>query len=155
MCRSQYFWSGATSLEHLHFFPSVLLHLPGSGSVLLDSLKLNPPPLTAKPKPVKTKPNPKKRMFVYLKRRETELLLCKITWRLRNRWSRGRRGGGKEEVTRHRDSSHHVLVNHSLSLKLLPLKIGERKTQSCGHPSCKKIKSPALLQPFYSFLSYH
>lgn len=30
--RSQYFCSGATSLEHLHFFPSVLLHLHGSGS---------------------------------------------------------------------------------------------------------------------------
>lgn len=36
-CLSQYFWSGATSLEHLHFFPSVLLHLHGSGSP--------PPPL--------------------------------------------------------------------------------------------------------------
>lgn len=36
MCRSQYFWSGAASLEHRHFFPSVLLHLPGSGSEPLD-----------------------------------------------------------------------------------------------------------------------
>ena len=35
MCRSQYFWSGTASLRHRHFFPSVLRHLPGSGSVLL------------------------------------------------------------------------------------------------------------------------
>ena len=32
MCLSQYFLFGKTSLLHLHFFPSVLLHLPGSGS---------------------------------------------------------------------------------------------------------------------------
>lgn len=38
-CRSQYFWSGATSLEHLHFFPSVLLHLHGSGSDPLENFK--------------------------------------------------------------------------------------------------------------------
>lgn len=35
MCRSQYFCSGTTSLEHRHFFPSVRRHLPGSGSMLL------------------------------------------------------------------------------------------------------------------------
>lgn len=35
LCRSQYFWSGTASLEHRHFFPSVLRHRPGSGSVLL------------------------------------------------------------------------------------------------------------------------
>lgn len=34
MCLSQYFWSGTASLEHRHFFPSVLRHLPGSGSML-------------------------------------------------------------------------------------------------------------------------
>lgn len=34
MCRSQYFWSGTTSLEHRHFLPSVRLHRPGSGSML-------------------------------------------------------------------------------------------------------------------------
>ena len=33
MWRSQYLWPPTTSLEHLHFFPSVLLHLPGSGSI--------------------------------------------------------------------------------------------------------------------------
>lgn len=33
MCLSQYFESGYASFEHLHFFPSVLLHLPGSGSI--------------------------------------------------------------------------------------------------------------------------
>ena len=33
MWRSQYLWPGKTSLEHLHFLPSVLLHLPGSGSI--------------------------------------------------------------------------------------------------------------------------
>lgn len=33
MWRSQYFCPATTSLEHLHFFPSVLLHLPGSGSM--------------------------------------------------------------------------------------------------------------------------
>jgi len=43
MWRSQYLWFGATSLEHLHFLPSVLLHLPGSGSVLLANLRLKPP----------------------------------------------------------------------------------------------------------------
>ena len=32
MCLSQYFFCGTTSLLHLHFFPSVLLHLPASGS---------------------------------------------------------------------------------------------------------------------------
>lgn len=31
--RSQYLWLGTTSLEHLHFLPSVLRHLPGSGSI--------------------------------------------------------------------------------------------------------------------------
>lgn len=41
--RSQYFWSGATSLEHLHFFPSVLLHLHGSGSDPLENLMSMPP----------------------------------------------------------------------------------------------------------------
>lgn len=41
--RSQYLWLGATSLEHLHFLPSVLLHLPGSGSVPLANLRLKPP----------------------------------------------------------------------------------------------------------------
>ena len=35
MCLSQYFESGYASLEHLHFLPSVLLHLPGSGSIFL------------------------------------------------------------------------------------------------------------------------
>lgn len=35
MCLSQYFESGNASFEHLHFFPSVLLHLPGSGSIFL------------------------------------------------------------------------------------------------------------------------
>ncbi|KAJ0780347.1 hypothetical protein HanPI659440_Chr06g0236581 [Helianthus annuus] len=37
MCLSQYFESGYTSLEHLHFLPSVLLHLPGSGSIFLPN----------------------------------------------------------------------------------------------------------------------
>lgn len=32
--RSQYFWSATASLEHRHFFPSVLRQRPGSGSVL-------------------------------------------------------------------------------------------------------------------------
>lgn len=41
MCRSQYFWSGTASLLHLHFFPSVLLHLPGSGSMLFLMSKYN------------------------------------------------------------------------------------------------------------------
>lgn len=35
MCLSQYLESGYASFEHLHFFPSVLLHLPGSGSIFL------------------------------------------------------------------------------------------------------------------------
>lgn len=35
MCLSQYLESGNASFEHLHFFPSVLLHLPGSGSAFL------------------------------------------------------------------------------------------------------------------------
>lgn len=35
MCLSQYLESGKASLEHLHFFPSVLLHLPGSKSIFL------------------------------------------------------------------------------------------------------------------------
>lgn len=34
MCCIQYFLSGTTSLLHRHFFPSVLLHLPGSSSML-------------------------------------------------------------------------------------------------------------------------
>lgn len=37
MCLSQYFESGYASLEHLHFLPSVLLHLPGSGSAFLPN----------------------------------------------------------------------------------------------------------------------
>lgn len=35
MCLSQYLESGYASFEHLHFLPSVLLHLPGSGSAFL------------------------------------------------------------------------------------------------------------------------
>lgn len=35
ICLSQYLESGYASLEHLHFLPSVLLHLPGSGSIFL------------------------------------------------------------------------------------------------------------------------
>ena len=35
MCLSQYLESGYASFEHLHFLPSVLLHLPGSGSIFL------------------------------------------------------------------------------------------------------------------------
>ena len=31
--RSQYFWPATTSLEHLHFLPSVLRQRPGSGSM--------------------------------------------------------------------------------------------------------------------------
>lgn len=37
MCLSQYLESGYASFEHLHFFPSVLLHLPGSGSTFLPN----------------------------------------------------------------------------------------------------------------------
>uniref|UniRef100_A0A7C9ERD6 Uncharacterized protein n=1 Tax=Opuntia streptacantha TaxID=393608 RepID=A0A7C9ERD6_OPUST len=37
ICRSQYFWSGMASLEHRHFFPSVLRQRPGSGSVLFEN----------------------------------------------------------------------------------------------------------------------
>lgn len=33
MWRSQYFWSGSTARRHRHFFPSVLLHRPGSKSI--------------------------------------------------------------------------------------------------------------------------
>ena len=47
MCRSQYFWSTTASLEHRHFFPSVLLHLPGSGSVLFENPRWKPPHPTA------------------------------------------------------------------------------------------------------------
>lgn len=47
MCRSQYFWSGTASLQHRHFFPSVLRHLPGSGSVLLENPKWIGPHPTA------------------------------------------------------------------------------------------------------------
>lgn len=45
MCLPQYFSLGTTSLLHLHFFPSVLLHLPASSSVpfLLSKLKLLQP----------------------------------------------------------------------------------------------------------------
>lgn len=35
ICLSQYLESGYASFEHLHFLPSVLLHLPGSGSIFL------------------------------------------------------------------------------------------------------------------------
>lgn len=38
ICRSQYFESGYASFEHLHFFPSVLLHLPGSISIFLPPI---------------------------------------------------------------------------------------------------------------------
>lgn len=43
MCRSQYFWSATASLEHRHFFPSVLRHRPGSGSVLLEKPRWKEP----------------------------------------------------------------------------------------------------------------
>jgi hypothetical protein len=33
--RSQYFWLGTVFLPHLHFFPSVLLHLCGSVSTIV------------------------------------------------------------------------------------------------------------------------
>lgn len=45
MCLSQYLESGYASFEHLHFFPSVLLHLPGSGSTFL------PNPISKHPQP--------------------------------------------------------------------------------------------------------
>lgn len=45
ICLSQYLESGYASFEHLHFFPSVLLHLPGSGSTFL-------------PKPISKHPHP-------------------------------------------------------------------------------------------------
>lgn len=49
ICRSQYFWWGATSLEHLHFLPSVLLHLPGSRSLIFLHLwPCTEPPAAAK-----------------------------------------------------------------------------------------------------------
>lgn len=44
MCRSQYFWSATASLEHRHFFPSVLRHLPGSGSLLENPIWKEPHP---------------------------------------------------------------------------------------------------------------
>ena len=52
ICLSQYLESGYASFEHLHFFPSVLLHLPGSGS-------------TFRPKPISKHPHPavKKRVI--------------------------------------------------------------------------------------------
>lgn len=49
ICRSQYFWSATASLEHRHFFPSVLRHRPGSGSLLLENPRWNPPQDTIKP----------------------------------------------------------------------------------------------------------
>lgn len=52
MCLSQYLESGYASFEHLHFFPSVLLHLPGSGSTFL------PNPISKHPQPTAaTDPN--------------------------------------------------------------------------------------------------
>lgn len=45
MCLSQYLESGYASFEHLHFLPSVLLHLPGSGSTFL------PNPISKHPQP--------------------------------------------------------------------------------------------------------
>lgn len=51
MCFSQYFESGKASFEHLHFFPSVLLHLPGSGSGFL------PQPIWKQPHPTAEKKN--------------------------------------------------------------------------------------------------
>lgn len=46
MCLSQYLESGYASFEHLHFLPSVLLHLPGSGSTFL------PNPISKHPHPI-------------------------------------------------------------------------------------------------------
>ena len=34
ICVAQYFWPGRTALLHRHFLPSVLRHLPGSGSII-------------------------------------------------------------------------------------------------------------------------
>lgn len=49
MCLSQYFESGYASFEHLHFLPSVLLHLPGSGSTFLPNpISKHPHPTAAR-----------------------------------------------------------------------------------------------------------
>lgn len=45
-------------------------------------------------------------------------------------------GNGPEEFRRNRERGHHVLKNHSLSLKLLPLSTCKREAQRCRHPSC-------------------
>lgn len=55
MCLSQYFCSGTASLEHRHFFPSVLRHLPGSGSVFPDKPRWKDPHPTAQSKNEKEK----------------------------------------------------------------------------------------------------
>lgn len=47
-----------------------------------------------------------------------------------------RRRRSDEEIRRNRNRSHHVLVNHSLSFKLLPLCICERIPQRSRHTTC-------------------
>lgn len=61
MCLSQYFESGNASFEHLHFFPSVLLHLPGSGSIFL------PMPIWKQFHPTAHTVNPKSLFFLSAK----------------------------------------------------------------------------------------
>lgn len=67
-CLSQYLWSGSASLLHLHFFPSVLLHLPGSGSI---------PPLNSICKP----PDPKTKNLIYFIRNYCKVSLIQyLNW---------------------------------------------------------------------------
>ena len=61
MCLSQYFWSATASLEHRHFLPSVLRHLPGSGSVLLENPRWKEPHPTWHTQNNQMKKHPKSR----------------------------------------------------------------------------------------------
>lgn len=64
MCLSQYLESVYASFEHLHFLPSVLLHLPGSGSIFL------PNPIWKQFHPTAKKQFKKKKKHIFTSSRE-------------------------------------------------------------------------------------
>lgn len=125
MCLSQYLESAYASFEHLHFFPSVLLHLPGSGSIFLPS------PIWKQFHPTARNPQNLSKHIQSFNHYRTEKQR-ELTVRREELWrERGRVQAAsfdrEEEIRRNGYSRNHVLVNQSLVLKLLPLRWSKRK----------------------------
>lgn len=121
MCLSQYFFCATASLLHLHFFPSVLLHLPGSGSewfilILLSHEKgLDP----------KTWGRTFSRFSKQIKQTKPKsnlkgVLTVSVKWRNHTIGTTERAGNtlpyGEKKMIRHGKPCFHVLVDKCLKL---------------------------------------